>query len=437
MPNKASPEKVALTSIRGILALWVVGFHWFLNTRSHSLEAIFGQAYLSVDIFFILSGLILCDVYQAQKSFIEPVQFFLKRFFRVWPVHVLAMTMLTLVFIYPEFEFSWDWDYSLSLMFFQAYKPLSNVVNPPAWSISVEWVCYLLFPFILLFLLQWFDRPVFRVLCLLLALLLLYLVDLHFGTEIQGLNAVLRALAAFVSGMVMSLYAVRLDLTKAKSNALCTMGIVFIVLILTWPNIAPRIQSSTPDEVIAPQERQLLQMIQEERSHLDIAKTMDDQGISVKRLSELIHVPEVDLQALYNNSNPGGRYDHSVILVRLKNAVTQIHFNAWFPLFGGLILLGLYAQNGLLANILSGSIFHYLGKISYSIYLLHFPVLLFFEKIGFFPSASEVNIDLHFAFKIAVMVVTLLVISSLSFYRIERPARRLSIWLLQRKTAGP
>ena len=71
MPNKASPEKVALTSIRGILALWVVGFHWFLNTGSHPLQAIFGQAYLSVDIFFVLSGLILCDVYK--KSFIEPV----------------------------------------------------------------------------------------------------------------------------------------------------------------------------------------------------------------------------------------------------------------------------------------------------------------------------------------------------------------------------
>ncbi len=435
MPNKASPEKVALTSIRGILALWVVGFHWFLNTGSHPLQAIFGQAYLSVDIFFVLSGLILCDVYK--KSFIEPVHFFLKRLLRVWPVHVLAMTLLTLLVIYPGFEFSWNWDYSLSLMFFQAYKPLSNVVNPPAWSISVEWVCYLLFPFILLFLLQWFDRQMFRLLCLLLAPLLLCLADLHFGTEIQGLNAVLRALAAFVFGMVMSLYAERLVLTQAKSNALCTVGIALIVLILAWPNFSQRTLSPSLVVDIAPQEQQLLQMIQEQINHPDIAKTMDEQGISVKRLSELIHVPEVDIQTLYNSSNPSGRYVHSVMYVRLKNALTQIQFNSLFPLFGGLILLGLYAQNSFLAFILSGRIFHFLGKISYSIYLLHFPVLLFFEKIRFFSSTSEVQIDLQFAFKIAVMLVTLLVMSSLSFYGIETPARRLSAWLLKHKTAGP
>ena len=129
----------------------------------------------------------------------------MKRFIRVWPVHLVAMVLLTLIVIYPSFEFQFDWDYVFSLLFFQSFVHLTNIVNPPAWSISVEWICYFLFPTLLLMMVKWFDRQWFRLLCLLLAPFLLYWVDLHFGTDIEGLNAVLRALAAFIFGMVISM----------------------------------------------------------------------------------------------------------------------------------------------------------------------------------------------------------------------------------------
>jgi len=109
---------------------------------------------------------------------------------------------------------------------------------------------------------------------------------------------------------------------------------------------------------------------------------MDNSGVSVERLSLLIQAPEIEVQSLYNNINPSGRFYRSLILIRLKNAITTFKASAWIPLIGGLVFLGVFAQNSVLAYMLSGAFFHYLGKISYSVYLLHFPVLLFFEKIS-------------------------------------------------------
>jgi peptidoglycan/LPS O-acetylase OafA/YrhL len=52
---------------------------------------------------------------------------------------------------------------------------------------------------------------------------------------------------------------------------------------------------------------------------------------------------------------------------------------------------------------------HYLGKISYSIYWIHFPVLVILEKLGFFSGAKSQALDLLFAGKATLMWVTLFI----------------------------
>jgi peptidoglycan/LPS O-acetylase OafA/YrhL len=52
---------------------------------------------------------------------------------------------------------------------------------------------------------------------------------------------------------------------------------------------------------------------------------------------------------------------------------------------------------------------HYLGKIYYSIYRMHCPVLVFFEKLGFFSGANSQALDLLFAGKGTLMWVTMFI----------------------------
>jgi peptidoglycan/LPS O-acetylase OafA/YrhL len=423
-------ENIALTSIRGLLALWVVGFHWFLKTDNVTLNAWFGQAYLAVDLFFILSGLILTDIYKSQTTFINPYHFYLKRILRVWPVHLLSMAILTVIVIFPEFDFTWNLDYSLSLLFFQSFFQLSNVVNPPAWSISVEWVCYLFFPFLLLFLIHGFKFQSVRVLVLLTAPFVLYWIDLHYGVEISAPGAVFRAMASFSYGMVISLWAERLQLSALASNVLFGLGLSLMLFFLVGINLSQRAHLHEDLGPLQAPETRIVGMIEHQASHAEIAKTMDDQHVSVHRLSVILNAPEIDIQRLYNESNPSGVYYRSLFFLRLQQWLREFHFAASIPLLGGFVLLALQSQRGFFPKILSTPWIHHLGKISFSVYLMHFPLLVFFQKVGFYSPLQHLQLDSIFAFKVCVMLMTLWLVSTLSFHCIENPARRLGRWIL-------
>jgi len=82
----------SLEGLRGVAALLVV-FHHMGYAPPHPL---LGNAYLCVDLFFVLSGFVICRAYGAQLS--SPTQvrtFVIRRFGRLWPVHI-ATSVLTI-----------------------------------------------------------------------------------------------------------------------------------------------------------------------------------------------------------------------------------------------------------------------------------------------------------------------------------------------------
>jgi peptidoglycan/LPS O-acetylase OafA/YrhL len=72
----------------------------------------------------------------------------------------------------------------------------------------------------------------------------------------------------------------------------------------------------------------------------------------------------------------------------------------------------------------------YLGKVSYSTYLLQFAVLQLFGSLGVSNALSNSNIGSGIHFLLLVLVTAL--IASVSFRIIEKPGIRLGEWVIRK-----
>jgi peptidoglycan/LPS O-acetylase OafA/YrhL len=159
----------ALTALRLVAATWVVLFHYKATIEawvpgSFIVMPFINVGFLGVDLFFCLSGFVLCHRYLSRLgagfSRREIGTFLWLRLARIYPVHLFMLGVLSLLIVWWSRYGSSGADFSqLSVnSFFENVilvhawfnQPLSW--NIPAWSISMEWAAYLLFPFLALFL---------------------------------------------------------------------------------------------------------------------------------------------------------------------------------------------------------------------------------------------------------------------------------------------
>jgi peptidoglycan/LPS O-acetylase OafA/YrhL len=161
-----------LTALRGLAALWVVIYHYSvqcfpnLDVRPHTY--LIHKGYLAVDMFFMLSGFVLAHVYH--RPFSESVtgrsywKFIAARIARIYPLHLLVLllfvaTALTSHLMSGEAshvvrDVPLQGPQSVeaffaNLLMLQGLRAGTLSWNYPAWSISVEFMAYLLFPFLL------------------------------------------------------------------------------------------------------------------------------------------------------------------------------------------------------------------------------------------------------------------------------------------------
>lgn len=154
-----------LTSLRGIAAVIVVLFHVEGVLSRHGVDLALGpfggavkNGYLFVDLFFILSGLVIAHVY-GQRTFDSAKvygHFLWNRLARIYPLHLFATAVLILSRLVPNsppvFNES---DTPASLVSemllvksFGFHEPFTW--NDVSWSISAEWIAYLFAPILLL-----------------------------------------------------------------------------------------------------------------------------------------------------------------------------------------------------------------------------------------------------------------------------------------------
>lgn len=164
----------ALTGIRGVAAAWIAAHHLLpplcasiggVPVLVHS--SVVENGFRAVDLFFILSGLILMLTHGAEFALPDRAavrRFMILRLGRVGPLHVLIMLAIvpfvithpgfvqwSRAYVSPEYayrqhDFSWP-GFVQSLFLLQAPTVAKlGTWNGPSWTLSAEVLGYVLFP---------------------------------------------------------------------------------------------------------------------------------------------------------------------------------------------------------------------------------------------------------------------------------------------------
>jgi peptidoglycan/LPS O-acetylase OafA/YrhL len=158
----SAPRYHALDGLRGVAALFVVLYHigWVNHITPYRF---FRNGYLAVDLFFILSGLVIASNYAERiRSSADVIHFLRLRFFRLYPLHAVVLAAFVVLevvklialrgfHVAPGIDAPFTGQNSLgalvaNVLLIQAWHLFpSYSYNGPSWSISCEVAAYLLF----------------------------------------------------------------------------------------------------------------------------------------------------------------------------------------------------------------------------------------------------------------------------------------------------
>ncbi len=161
--GRPSPREIpSLTSLRGVLAGWVVAYHFWndvlrLFPALDGLTPLVARGHLAVPAFFVLSGFVLAYNYTDSLQTLTGGgvgRFLGRRLARVYPVHfVTLLAVLAMVAVADRLGYQLTdagysaADFARNLLLIQTWTPDFHLNwNYPSWSVSSEWFAYLLFP---------------------------------------------------------------------------------------------------------------------------------------------------------------------------------------------------------------------------------------------------------------------------------------------------
>jgi len=221
-----------LTGIRFVAAFWVLLYHLQDPLDRIGvmdipvLSEVIRVGRLGVDLFFALSGFIITHTYLTRMgsrlALGASANFWWLRLARIYPVHFVMLNVAGLAVIAQawvtgvEKDRPWlnPWDYVRNLLLIQEWGPHPDRGwNVVAWSLSMEWLAYLLFPLLVLLLFALHKRVPTPVLFLAWGLALAPLLwrgsltlDPYY-TDLWG--SVIRVLTEFTAGAITYLIVLR------------------------------------------------------------------------------------------------------------------------------------------------------------------------------------------------------------------------------------
>jgi len=233
-------EIKALTSLRGIFAIWVVFFHlraW--SALRDSPLVIIDKGYLGVDFFFMLSGFILAGAHGLEVSganwFAGYLSFLIKRFGRLFPLHIVVLTVVCFLLYIDRIPQYW-WtnivtEAALAHRWGFIYSPRA-ALNGPDWSISTEWAANLLLP-VFIAGSGTSDHSILRplVMAVVSISILFFLIFLHGTMDISEANSylpIMRCFAEFSLGVLLFRHS---HFLRALSSDLVISFLVFAIVV--------------------------------------------------------------------------------------------------------------------------------------------------------------------------------------------------------------
>lgn len=368
----------ALTSVRFLAAMWVVIYHYNRKFRfatavqeqhyvagPHSpLDLLISQGHIAVDFFFLLSGFILAYTYSDNGGTLRGGArvFWVARVARIYPVYLLGLLLGLGPYLADGHRLSGVISSGLAHIFMlQAWLPQTQDWNQPSWSLSVEAFFYALFPVLLPLIARGRRRGLWQILiCSWLAFALVLLALWAVGT-IGGLTG-----------------------------------------LWWWGDIVRYIPIFSLSEFIAGTALGLL-FVHYGRDAIPMFHRLTKRGTgnATVVLTLILTAVLIGIPALGFNT---GDVDGMAIFA--------------MPLLAALIYL-LAFQTGSIAHALSNPKVVWLGKISYGVYILHWPI--WYLLSGFATTTLHLKID---SFALLIVYLVLVVgAAGLSFEYIERPAR--------------
>ncbi|MDA9468323.1 acetyltransferase [Bradyrhizobium sp. CCBAU 53415] len=229
MVHREKTHVLPLDSIRGIAATSVVIHHLllmptFLAAFPHNAWincSFFRSAWLLVDLFFVLSGMVMSLSYvESDFGRFSLREFMVRRLARVYPLHIvmlmanllfrllrISLVMAGVVVAAPAaFEVNNAYSFFLNVLLLHSMGFIDYLSwNGPSWSISVEFYTYLVFGLIVLLAQRMRSLLWFYVLCGALAVGSLVVIIFVLGKrslELQTEFGILRCFVSFFLGVL-------------------------------------------------------------------------------------------------------------------------------------------------------------------------------------------------------------------------------------------
>ena len=252
--NKA--ENRSLTGLRGVAAVLVTIYHFCPGSVLHSptLAPTLGRAYLSVDLFFILSGYVMALTYA--RGFADGVTLFgawaflSRRVARIFPLY-LALLAFRIAYSWIAYGslhvhgHSWALNerapagtIAANLLLVQSWG-IAHSISGQAWSVSTEWAAYFVLPFLAAFALFHRERAVWLGVAAIALVGLAAAADAHDGAFHGGsldaydgrrIAPLLRCFGGFWLGLLVYRASETPRLRGLASGQ--TLGIVLVALLL-------------------------------------------------------------------------------------------------------------------------------------------------------------------------------------------------------------
>jgi peptidoglycan/LPS O-acetylase OafA/YrhL len=373
------PKLNALTSLRFFAAAMIVLLHscgvlWL----SPGILEHFALAQ-AISFFFVLSGFILTYIYPRFNEGSAVQHFYLARFARIWPLHVVSLLTLLIILLPESIPYIMQRTNALigimNVSLIHGWVPIRLSYfsyNAVSWAVSVEFFFYLVFPFLIKdFDNTWLIKLVLSALLVICSIILCNVAHLPPDnplamTEISIAGIIyispLCRLFEFVLGMCTALF---------------------------WKKYQMRIRLNR------------------------------FAGSLLELLTICISISAIYYYGIYYS----GHYP-SFMKTAIGTAGCAYLFAAGSSIFFAALIFAMALESGIISHMLSLKIPVLLGEASYSIFLFHVIILRLYsmnaQKLSFIPAS----------FLYVIFWIILLVSSFIILFFIEKPSRLLilNLW---------